>query len=886
MEINETRWGGHLTVNRPSLSRNERMLSLTSHESQYNSHPECLSHMAQNGIPFSGPIETDGKIHRFSVDRKKNQKDEWYNAFEGVSFRGNHYLICIYGSWSTQERYEYRSYENSDVFNEKEREHLWALLKKEREGVEKARKEAHENAAQEAQRIWLDSSEIPPAEEYSLYLKRKAVKAFGVRFGLNLQGHPSLIIPLKNIKEEIRSIQFISVGKNDKTYKTFLVDGEKRGCFHVLGEIVPTSHIFITEGYSTAATAHEATTCPVIMACDCGNLDFVVGKIRNRYPNNVISIAADDDREATDRNGTPINPGRNKAEKAAKKYQCRVAVPKFESGKDRDAGGKAYTDFNDLMTVSGLEEVKRQLIDAGATQNVILAKEWLEPEPIKSTLFPVPAFDSELLLPEVLRDWVMDEADRMPCPPDFIAAAVVVFLGDVIGARCAIKPKSCDDWQIVPNVWGGCVGLPSSKKSPAIGAAMQPLSRLIAKAMKKHEEALSEYETDKLVFEARKDATESRLKLAAKDPKKGDINQIAQELQTLRQEDQGKPILRRYKSNDTTVEKLGELLKENPYGLLVLRDELVGLLSSWDKAGREGDRSFFLEAWNGNASFDTDRIGRGSVFIPNLCVSIFGGIQPDKLTRYLEQAANALENDGMLQRFQVLVYPDQRVWEWRDRIPDKSASKRAGSVFDALAEFDPVDWGASSIDDYAKFPCFRFDEEAQTIFIEWSQELHRNRLPFEDNPLISQHLAKFDKLFPALALIFHLVDCAATGKRGSVELESAKRAGAWCTYLEAHARRCYGLLADDGLRSAWALASKLSQGKLRDGFTARDVRRNQWRYLTSDVAVQAALDWLEDEKWLRSYEVGGTGPGSGRHTLRYLINPKIQKKDEHDGHED
>ena len=59
--------------------------------------------------------------------------------------------------------------------------------------------------------------------------------------------------------------------------------------------------------------------------------------------------------------------------------------------------------------------------------------------------------------------------------------------------------------------------------------------------------------------------------------------------------------------------------------------------------------------------------------------------------------------------------------------------------------------------------------------------------------------------------------------------------------------------------------------------TARDVRRHQWRNLTSDEAVQAALDWLEDEGWLRADEVGGTGPGRGRRTWRYCINPKAAK---------
>ena len=65
---------------------------------------------------------------------------------------------------------------------------------------------------------------------------------------------------------------------------------------------------------------------------------------------------------------------------------------------------------------------------------------WPAPGPIVATLKPVPAFDADTLLPAVLRDWIMDEAERMPCPPEFVAAAALVTLGSLIGARCAIKP--------------------------------------------------------------------------------------------------------------------------------------------------------------------------------------------------------------------------------------------------------------------------------------------------------------------------------------------------------------------------------------------------------------------------------------------------------------
>ena len=336
-----------------------------------------------------------------------------------------------------------------------------------------------------------------------------------------------------------------------------------------------------------------------------------------------------------------------------------------------------------------------------------------------------------------------------------------------------------------------------------------------------------------------------------------------------------RPKLPRIKTNDTTIEKLGELLRDNPNGMLVLRDEVVGLIASWEREGREGDRTFFLEAWNGVGSYNADRIGRGEIFIPNLCCSIFGGIQPDKLIAYLEEAANALGNDGLLQRFQVLVYPDQPVWQWQNRAPDKEARDRAFAVYEKLAAFNPVEWGANPASEYDKLPFFRFDPEAQELFIKFTTELNTVKLPAEAHPIIAQHMSKYDKLFPALALIFHLVDCADTGQRGFVSAGAAQRAADFCKYLESHARRVYGLLMDDGLRSALALADKVRSGSLADGFTVAEVRRNQWRYLTTKEAVLAAVEWLEDENWVRSMEIGGAGPRGGRATRRYLINPKV-----------
>ena len=56
----------------------------------------------------------------------------------------------------------------------------------------------------------------------------------------------------------------------------------------------------------------------------------------------------------------------------------------------------------------------------------------------------------------------------------------------------------------------------------------------------------------------------------------------------------------------------------------------------------------------------------------------------------------------------------------------------------------------------------------------------------------------------------------------------------------------------------------------------RDVQSKKTKDELADLNKR--VEWLEDEKWIRGERSGGTGPGSGRPTTRFWINPKIQKK--------
>ena len=497
---------------------------------------------------------------------------------------------------------------------------------------------------------------------------------------------------------------------------------------------------------------------------------------------------------------------------------------------------------------------------------------WPEPEPIEVTLSPVEPLPFEIL-PEPIRAWIKDVSHRMQCPPDFVATAALTLVGSLVGTRCGVHPKQKDDWLVVPNLWGAAVGPPSTLKTPALNEALKPLARLEVEAKDDFDKLANGYEADLAEQQALKKSLKSEMDKAAGGKGKRPMDDIKAELANLTEPDE--PTMRRFKTNDATIEKMSELLNENPAGLLLFRDELIGMLASWDKPGRESDRQFYLEAWNGVLNYTSDRIGRGTLFTKNLCVSIYGGIQPAKLTAYILQSMNGLENDGLIQRLQMLVYPDEiKNWKLIDQAPDREARERAFNIFRRLAEMGFEEIGALRDGD-DDFPFLHFSDEAQQVFNSWLTDLQCKKLKADEHSMLIEHMVKYRSLMPSLALIFHLIDIADGAEAGPISVGAAEKAAAWCDYLESHARRAYGLVLDIDQQAAAQMANKIIDGRLLDGFTARYVYRTGWHLLNSTELAQSACDELVDAGWIR--QESAKDQVTGRPALpTYIINPKVK----------
>lgn len=489
--------------------------------------------------------------------------------------------------------------------------------------------------------------------------------------------------------------------------------------------------------------------------------------------------------------------------------------------------------------------------------------DWPEPQPMPEGLPSVAPFD-EALLPSILRPWIMDIAERIQCPPDFPAVGAMVALAAIVGRKIGIRPKRRDDWLVIPNLWGAIIGRPGIMKTPALQEPLKPLRRMEAEAAKEHKALLRQHQAAYLIASEQRKVARDKIRKALKTG--GDASEQADALMA---DGQDEPTRKRYMANDASVEKLGEILNENPNGVLVFRDELVGLLKSLDKEGQEGARTFYLEAWNGTGSYTYDRIGRGTVEIEAACVSVLGGIQPGPLAEYLRSAASGgAGDDGLMQRFQLAVYPDiAKDWRNVDQWPDSTAKQAAYDLFQRLHALDPASVAAQGDPDDGP-PFLRFDEAAQGLFNEWRDELEHKLRRGTEHPILEGHLSKYRSLIPSLALLIHLADKSS----GPVSEQALLAACAWGDYLESHARRIYGPALLPDTVAGKALAHRIQTGDLADGFALRDIYRNGWQSLATREDAERAVNVLLDLDWLRE-SVEAT---LGRHKTRYWINPRLE----------
>lgn len=473
------------------------------------------------------------------------------------------------------------------------------------------------------------------------------------------------------------------------------------------------------------------------------------------------------------------------------------------------------------------------------------------PKPLPAELLPVDSFPVDAL-PNVLSPWVQDIAERMQCPPDYVAVPLLVAAASLVARHVGIRPQQKTDWFECGNLWALIVGRPGQMKSPAMRLALAPVERLEAKAAEAFNLQAAQHRTEVLAAKLRNDEDVKAAKARIRKDRLADVSALL--ANTLESEE---PTRRRYVVNDLTYEKLGEVLSANPDGVLLVRDEIRGLLTSLSQEESAAARSFYLQAWSGGL-YTFDRIGRGTVTIKDARLSIIGAIQPGPICELQRQARRGKADDGMIERF-LVAWPDSPgSWRHVDRLPDSHAKHAVWAAFEMLDNLTAEGLRAGQEvghDGHAYgLPCLRFEDDAREAFGDWRHEFERT-IRGADNEGLEGALSKFRHHVPALALTLHVLD----GGVGPVNRAATLRALAMAEYFESHTRRLHSSGQGQIARAGRKILHRALGDCLPELFTARDVYRNQWTGLTDKVEVTDGLDMLVDSGWLTAatVETGG-----------------------------
>ncbi|WP_139379623.1 toprim domain-containing protein, partial [Zoogloea sp. LCSB751] len=352
---------------------------------------------AVRGLLLPDRIDADGKLHRCELIGGPNGKKDgaWILHLDGIPAGGfqNFKDGLEWENW--------RADIGRQLTPEEEATHR-ARMEAQRAEREAEAKAKRDKARRKANGIW---NSAKPAPDDHPYLVRKGIPSYGLRVGTwskwsevrpevwdEVRIPNALLVPMRSPSGTLHSLQAIYADKMDGLDKAFLTHGEKRGKFHLIGEILPDQPVCIAEGYATAASLHQVTGWPVAVAFDAGSLEPVARALQEAYPQARFILCADNDAfshcqaceapvRVADGDTCPScgkphkcrNAGQIRAHEAARAVGGVVALPEFADPEGRWAGyqesGKAPTDFNDLATSTHEGEgpaAVRRILEAAA----------------------------------------------------------------------------------------------------------------------------------------------------------------------------------------------------------------------------------------------------------------------------------------------------------------------------------------------------------------------------------------------------------------------------------------------------------------------------------------------------------------------------------------
>ena len=199
------------------------------------------------------------------------------------------------------------------------------------------------------------------------------------------------------------------------------------------------------------------------------------------------------------------------------------------------------------------------------------------------------------------------------------------------------------------------------------------------------------------------------------------------------------PPLRQMVLTDSTPEARNELMAQND--LIIIRDELVGLLKDFNRYNQSGEVETMLSVWAGNG-FSVNRKTSEPVYVKNPFLSIIGGIQPSIVPEAF--GGKNWESSGFVARWLF-------VWMADSKVPEKCSRYKANEAVVA-------DWH-TLINELWRLPekTCQLGSEAIDVYEQYVEAIRRKLNDPDTNDTTGAMLSKMEIYALRLALIIHFL---------------------------------------------------------------------------------------------------------------------------------
>ena len=269
---------------------------------------QLLDAIREAGLEPPEQVILDGKIHRFKSGTKgapgHGDKPGWYLVF------GDGVPAGRFGCWRAGVEVTWRADVGRKLTQTEEMAHARRMAEaKALRDAEMERK--HQVASETVEKIWTGAQGASPEHPY---LQRKGIGVHGAR----ITGDGRLVLPLYDQDGTLATLQYIDHDGG----KLYHPGGQTGGKFWMVGSLDEPGTLFVAEGFATAATIHETTNRPVVVAYSASNLVPITGILREMYgASQDIVIVADNDKSGV---------GQRYAEQASAKFGARMVMPPIE----------------------------------------------------------------------------------------------------------------------------------------------------------------------------------------------------------------------------------------------------------------------------------------------------------------------------------------------------------------------------------------------------------------------------------------------------------------------------------------------------------------------------------------------------------------------------